>query len=304
MLVSLGAAVAALVALVLAAWQVMPFSQVSEERYLAVVSDKLAMLRASKGARGRVVLIGGSGTAFSVSAETLGRRLGRPVLNGGIQASVGLRNLLDLYLSQLDPEHDLVVLLPEFDAIKADERTSPTWCDVVYLRRDMRGLAARPRCAPQILQRSAEELRHLASGTRTDDPVYRRSGFNAVGDLTAHLALDPPAPDLSGYREPELGEAQLAAFEEHVRQTLIARGFAVVYVPAAIPASACARESARLQALIDRLARLSTLATRRHRLADYCLAPQLFFDNAGHLDRDGRKLQTARVLSALAELER
>jgi len=298
-LIALASVIAGLFALGIAAWQVIPLSPVSKERYLAAVEDHLAMLEASRGAQGRIVLVGGSGTAFSVSAEELAEELGRPVYNGGIQASIGVRNLLDLYLPHLDPEHDLIVLLPEPDLIADDRRHSTTWCDVVYLRRDLRGLAERPRCLPNILDRTWQEARHHLDGTRITDPVYRRSAFNAVGDVTAHLGLERPAPDLSDYRFPDFAGGELERFSAYVHEELTDRGFAVLYVPAAIPRTACERSPTRVAAFAAAMDGLTTggpmMRDFETEMAPFCLASDLFFDGAGHLDADGRALHTGNV---------
>lgn len=285
----------------LAVWQAMPFSPVSEGRYLAAVDDHLSMLAASKGEEGRVILLGGSGVAFSISAETLGEELGRPVYNGGIQASIGIRNLIDLYAPHLDPQNDLIVLVPELELIADDARYTATWCDVVFLRKDFGALAARPRCVPHILHRSYQEVRHHMTGNTASDPVYRRSGFNAVGDLTSHLSRNPGEPDFSGYTFPDVTEAKLAQFEDYIRGTLIERGFEVLYVPPAAPETACQIAPKRMQSMIDRLAKLSTGNPPEYGSNDYCLPPEMFFDLAGHLNREGREGQTERVRRALAD---
>jgi hypothetical protein len=298
-LITLACVIAALFALGIAAWQVIPLSPVSKERYLAAVEDHLTMFERSKGEKGRIVLIGGSGTAFSVSAERLSEELGRPVYNGGIQASIGVRNLIDLYLPHLDPEHDLIVLLPEPDLIADDRRYSTTWCDVLYLRKDLAGLAARPRCLPNILDRTWAEAGHHLDGSRITDPVYRRSAFNTVGDVTAHLGLDRPSPDLSNYRFPEFAGGEIERFAAYVREELTGRGFAVLYVPAAIPRNACERSPAEVEAFVTAMDDLTTgggvISDFATEMASFCLASDLFFDGAGHLDEDGRALHTGNV---------
>jgi hypothetical protein len=298
-LLALAGAIVAIVAAGISAWQVMPLSPVSTQRYLAAVEDHLAMLEASRGEEGRIVLVGGSGTAFSVSAERLTQELGRPVYNGGIQASIGVRNLIDLYLPHLDPERDLIVLLVEPDLLTEDERYSLTWCDVLYLTKDLAGLAMRPRCLPNILDRTRQEVQHHASGTRITDPVYRRSAFNARGDVTAHLALDRPAPDLSGYEFPPLDAGEVERFSAYVREELLGRGFDVLYVPAAIPEGACERSQDRVVALHRALGELTTggpvMRDIAAEMGAFCLAPDLFFDGAGHLDAEGRALHTGNV---------
>lgn len=284
---------------VIALWQVIPFTPVSEGRYLATVDDHLAMLERSKGQEGRIILIGGSGAAFSISAETLGEELDRPVYNGGIQAGIGFRNLMDLYAPHLDPEHDLIVLLPELELLAEDERYSSIWCDVVFLRKDLSRLVGQPRCVPHVIHRTYQEVRHHLSGNKAVDEVYRRSGFNAVGDLTSHLTIDRSAPDFSEYRLPDITPAELDRFETYVQEKLIERGFEVIYVPAAMPEPACRWRD--VDAIAAQLSALSSIADVRHDLSRFCLPAELFFDGAGHLNREGRVMQTENVRAALAK---
>ncbi len=282
----------------IALWQAMPFTPVSEGRYLAAVDDHLAMLERSKGQDGRIILIGGSGAAFSISAETLGEELGRPVYNGGIQAGIGFRNLMDLYAPHLDPEHDLIVLLPELELLAEDQRYSAIWCDVIYLRKDLAQLIGQPRCVPHVIHRTYQEVRHHLTGNTAVDEVYRRSGFNAVGDLTSHLTIDRPPPDFGNYQLPDITPENLDRFEAYVDDMLVANGFSVLYVPAAMPEPAC-----RWRDVDAITARLSALGARdgvQHDLARFCLPAELFFDGAGHLNREGRVVQTANVRAALA----
>ncbi|MEL6529905.1 MAG: hypothetical protein AAFQ27_08075 [Pseudomonadota bacterium] len=298
-LIALVAVFVALNLVLVALWQAIPFSPVSEGRYLAAVDDHLAMLERSKGEEGRIILIGGSGAAFSISAEILGEQLERPVFNGGIQAGIGFRNLMDLYAPHLDSENDLIVLLPELELLAEDERYSAIWCDVVYLRKDLSNLVGQPRCLPHVIHRTYQEVRHHITGNTAVDEVYRRSGFNSVGDLTSHLAIDRPQPDFSAYHPPLATPEELGRFEAYVQDNLIERGFDVLYIPAAMPKPAC--RSREVDSIAAQLSALSTADFVQHDLDQFCLPAELFFDGAGHLNRQGRIVQTANVRAALAK---
>ncbi|MEM9500353.1 MAG: hypothetical protein AAF941_00775 [Pseudomonadota bacterium] len=300
---SLAALLAVFVALNLiglSLWQAMPLSKVSEQRYLAAAKDHVEMLRESKGEEGRIILIGGSGAAFSISAERLSEELERPVYNGGIQAGIGFRNLMDMYADHLDPEKDLIVLLPEPELLAGEARYSQVWCDVVFLGKDTERLLGQPRCLPNILHRTYQDVRHHMAGTDTVDPVYRRSGFNAVGDLTSHLEIDRSAPDFSAYDLPNLSGGQLTLFSDYARTQLAERGIDLLYIPAAMPKAACRRSPDRIATMIAELEKLTTDGPVPAEMEDFCLAPNLFFDGAGHLNKGGRELQTANVRKQLA----
>jgi hypothetical protein len=303
-LAALVALFAGIIMLGLGAWQAIALTPVSSGRYLAAAEDHVRMLERSKGAQGRIVLLGGSGTAFSVSAEDLSARFDRPIINGGIQAGIGMRNLIDLYAPQLDPENDLIVLLPEPELLTGESRYSQVWCDVLFLRKDIAGVRSQPRCVPNILHRTWQEARHHVSGADAIDPVYRRSGFNRFGDLVSHLKIDRPVPDFSGYDLPDIPPANVAKVAGYARQELIQRGFEVLYIPAAMPEVACERSPERVAALLDELGRLTTggpvMRDVTTEMARFCLASDLFFDGAGHLNATGRIVQTESVAAHLA----
>ncbi|MEM6474685.1 MAG: hypothetical protein AAF687_00815 [Pseudomonadota bacterium] len=301
-LIALAAVFVALNAIALGIWQALPLSKVSEGRYLAAVEDHLAMLRDSKGEKGRVILLGGSGVAFSISAESLSEQLDRPVYNGGIQASIGIRNLIDLYEPHLDPENDLIVLVPELELIASDARYSATWCDVVFLRKDWSNLTGRPRCVPHILHRTYQDIRHHISNTNATDPVYRRSGFNAVGDLTSHLGIESAPTDFGDYTMPDVTDAKLNSFKAYVQTNLIDKGFDVLYVPAAMPVAACEANRERISRIAASLGKLSYFEGAADEIDRFCLEHHLFFDGAGHLNREGRVIQTENVRNALAQV--
>ena len=298
-LLALGAFVLGLLSLGLAAWLAMPLSPVSSQRYLAAIDDKIAMLERTKGEEGRIILIGGSGAAFSISAEELTKELDRPVYNAGLQATAGLRNLVDLYAPHLDPHQDLVVLLPEPQMLASDDRYSQTWCDILFLRKDTVGLGRQLRCVPMVLWRTWQEGQHHWKGTDTVDGVYRRSGFNAFGDLTSHLDKDRDPPDLSDYDHPQIPAAKLDTIIDEVGATLSSRGVRTLYVPAAMPAAGCKKSPQRIDAMAQDLARLTTGPASAPDVSPHCLGEELFFDGAGHLNARGREIQTAAVAAAI-----
>lgn len=284
----------------LAVWLLLPPSQVSKERYLATINDHIAMLRTTKGEPGRIVILGGSGVAFSISAEALSKKLDRPVYNGGIQASIGLRNMTDTYLPHLDPANDLIVIVPELELINGDRLFSRTYCDALFLMERADLLAGRPRCIPAVIHRTWQEARNFLNDSKVSDPVYQRSGFNSRGDMVAHLSVEKPVPDLSDYEIPLLREERFRTVERYIDETLTGQGFDVIVLPAALPDSACRRDGADVRASFARISSMNRGRLPPQDIRKYCLAEQLFYDGPGHLNGRGRALQTENVREQLA----
>ncbi|NLG36274.1 MAG: hypothetical protein GX548_13070 [Lentisphaerae bacterium] len=88
--------------------------------YLAAYADKLARLESLPPPR--VILIGGSATAFGVDSAALEDALGRPVINLGLHAATGMDFQLNTVRSRLGAG-DLVLLSLEYETLDAFSRT-------------------------------------------------------------------------------------------------------------------------------------------------------------------------------------
>jgi hypothetical protein len=66
----------------------------------------------------RIIAVGGSGTLFSFDSEMATRRIGRPVVNFGTHAGLGLPYILDRAGRLLHPG-DVVLLAPEYELLQS-----------------------------------------------------------------------------------------------------------------------------------------------------------------------------------------
>ena len=63
--------------------------------------------------KGKVILVGGSNLLYGVNSEYLEKLIQRPVVNMGLQGSIGLRYMLNEIKPYVSPG-DIVILLPEY----------------------------------------------------------------------------------------------------------------------------------------------------------------------------------------------
>jgi hypothetical protein len=90
---------------------------------------------AEKAPAPRVFAVGGSGTLFSLDTVELSRRLGRPVINYGTHAGLGLGYILDRVVQIVRPG-DLVLLFPEHELLQQSaEPTQLTIGEVAFYDR-------------------------------------------------------------------------------------------------------------------------------------------------------------------------
>ena len=93
-----------------------------KKTYLAALSDKAALLKSTD--QPKIVLIGGSGVAFNLSAELLEQEFPEyRVVNFGLYAGLGTTVMLDLALPDLH-KGDIVVFSPELSV-----QTLSDWLD-------------------------------------------------------------------------------------------------------------------------------------------------------------------------------
>ena len=157
------------------------------ESYYAALQDKQMILRDTPSENGRVILLGGSGVAFSVNSALLEREIGRPVVNFGLYAAFGSRYIFDLAAEEIHAG-DLVILCPELssqtcslyfgaDAFLQASENAPAL---------LKGL--RPSDLPKIYAAFPDyivkKLGFLAENKEIrPDGVYKRSAFDDRGDL-------------------------------------------------------------------------------------------------------------------------
>lgn len=165
--------------------------------YFAALGDKAALL-ARGSEQNRIILVGGSNTAWGLSAKDLGGKLGRPVINTGISAALGLDVILDFPAAYLRPG-DVVVLSLEYEQYDEDTRHDDTiWAATPYLKGlPIRVASLQPvYIADRFLQYVGVARDHLSNlnnpKLQEENKLYSRDSFNERGDMIAHYGLPSP----------------------------------------------------------------------------------------------------------------
>ncbi len=84
-----------------------------EKTFLGEFDNKVERLYSVEGEK--IVVIGGSSTAFGVDAKLLEETLGRPVINFGLYATLGTKTMLDFSRGAIG-EGDIIIIAPEMNA--------------------------------------------------------------------------------------------------------------------------------------------------------------------------------------------
>ncbi len=274
-----------------------------EDTILRAVSDKEDLLRRTEGPK--IVFVGGSSLGFGLDSSLVDAAFPEhAVVNMGLQGSIGLRYML----AQVTPyigSGDVVVLNLEFPQLLGMAMGDDALLTVWQAHPEGRAYVDHPlqywkmaRNLPLVLSRRVEGRIRNRFGAES---VYRRSGFNAYGDVVSHL--DEPGSDqtgkqlLPGYDLDDFDEGAvrlLNAFGETCRS----RGAKVFLLYPAITEHHAHENRTFLEAYDERL-RTSLEIGFLCRPEEAAQADDTFYDTVYHLDRQGRAERTQRIIAWL-----
>lgn len=297
-------------ALILAVHAVSPVSNRNQKNYLFAALDMKEKLIATNDGRKRILLVGGSSIGWSVSAEQLSLKYGVEVINLGVDAGIGYRNIWNLYKEYTRPDSDIIVLSPEFQMIDRDSTTSRVFCDVVFLSKSLSFMLNNRSCIPIIALRTIVDFFYSFLPDLPVSDVYNRFAFNDYGDVVSHLGKRNREFDLFEAADfMQISDKDLSKYEAFVEENLIAKGYGVMVIPTVIPRSSCGGDIEQLSRIQDRLSRLSTFDLTSLDRKEYCYPDRMFFNTAYHMNEQGRQKRTKMVgqyleLAIAKQLER
>lgn len=258
----------------------------------------------------KILIVGGSNTAFGVDSRALGNALGMPVVNLGLHAGLGLEYILD-EARQFVEAGDIVVVSPEYEQFYGgqiwgrQQLVELAWLHPPSLRfmttpRQISALAAG---FPPVFQ---DRLRSLwldirSPGRQKGHAVYHRDAFNEHGDVISHLDVVtdrvveemPLLRDTTDGFNPDVIRA-LDEFHDDVRD----RGARAFVMLPTIPAHHYRLRRDAVDAIYERL-RDDGEAPVLGSPAEQVGPDDHFFDTAYHLSREGRAAQTRRLIGLL-----
>ena len=157
------------------------------ETYLAALPDKAAALKAADSPK--VVLVGGSGTAFDTDCALLKEETGLESVNLGLYAGLGTTVMLEMALPDI-ASGDIVVFSPELNPQTLSDHFDPSFlwqaCETdlgLLFRLDPSRLEGMVSAFPLYAARKARAFL-LGEGIEPEG-VYSRAAFTLAGDVKA-----------------------------------------------------------------------------------------------------------------------
>jgi hypothetical protein len=287
-----------------------------ETNFFARIVEKHQRLAATPPPR--IILLGGSNVPFGFQSEVMEKSLGRPVVNMGLAAGLGV----DFMLADIEPElrrGDLVVLSLEYDHFARGAGHGGGFDASVLQQtlifRPQGFLALRPiHFRKMILDRGLILLGEIARhGLHIGQPVRRgdqpeersaRAGFNQWGDLVGHR--NEPSrisrESLEGaplvVRQPDFpNKALLRTIRDFVQRSQ-KRGIRVAYTFPPKPIATLHRDAGLAEQVAAALRQIPDLILLDSP-QDQAYPADQFFDTANHLTSAGATARTAKVSAAL-----
>lgn len=273
--------------------------------FLGALAPKYERLNAVE--EPKIILVGGSSTAFGLDSGLLEETVGMPVVNFGLYASLGTKLMLDLSRTGIN-EGDIIVLAPEVEAQTLSLYFNPesTW----------QAVEAKPSMLLHIgtddwgamlgayFDYLGNKISYAKTATPDPDGVYNSRNFNAYGDInyerpynTMLLGYDPNMSiNLS---EEIVDEAFIDYVNDYVAYAE-KKGATVYYSFPPMNADALAEGTTdeSIYAFYDYLSRNldCTVISNPH---DYIYAADYFYDTNFHLNDSGVVLRTAALAADL-----
>jgi len=156
------------------------------KKYLAAYYIKINRLKETSGKK-RLILLGGSATAFSLSSEMLRDSLHMEVVNCGLHADAGLNNEVDFFYKYFNKKTDIIVILPEYDIMTKFEQDYKSEVSI-YTKSLMPVAFPDPFVWTYFLQRNNPVTYLKEILVSRDYTVYHKDNFNKYGDISHYPA--------------------------------------------------------------------------------------------------------------------
>ncbi len=165
-----------------------------KNHYIASTIDKENRLKNIKSPK--IILIGGSGTAYSINSKTIEDTLKMPVVNMAVAYGVGLTFMLEEIKNEIK-EGDKIIIFPEYDLpLVGNTKLLTLLNDLNPEASKYYGFNALDWLKFGIynFQRVGSSLFYKIKNSEITDSTTLRTAFDSHGDMIAHLNLPKIRP--------------------------------------------------------------------------------------------------------------
>jgi hypothetical protein len=281
------------------------------QHYIAASIDKQRLLAQQESPR--IVFVGGSNLAFGLDSVAVANETSFKPVNMGLHVELGLDFILHEAKSGLR-NGDVVVLSPEYELFGVDYSGGG---EILYTAVEQHMANLQHFSSPSVLRITDNgflllsqildyDYRCLTKGKLGYDPtdpknVYRRSAFNAYGDVIAHYGMprkEFPFPKLDSKvnsRTIKRTISRLLDFQQWCQQN----GIRVVFTFPTVPEQYMQQNRSSVMAIKDAVQSLAIPVLSTPEEMTFPLDD--FFDTPYHLTETGIGKRTTILISRLKE---
>ena len=284
----------------------------NQQSYYAALTDKIEILTSTTSPR--IIIVGGSNTAFGIDSELLQMKSGYNVVNMGLNGNLGMRFMLHTIEPFLQ-QGDIVLIMPEFDSIvSTNESIGPAYVQVLLTNPRLARYIHSPQEVYYFLKlfpyTYTEAIKTMAADyfekgcivCENEERIYYRSAFNSYGDIVSHETIHPVWEIGHLYlsvREDDRNVQRFVDILNDFHRKTLAKEITILLAYPPTPAAGD-------QNTVDTLTLLDARLTSELRI-DVIGKPEeawysraLFFDKLYHLNIEGRALNTQRIIQQIS----
>ncbi len=274
-------------------------SKATSTEYLAAMADKHQS--AKKITTPKILLAGGSNLVFGIDSEQLTAALGKPVLNLGLHAQLGLSFILN-ELKDVATQGDVIIL--SIEHIMPLEGNKKLQQMVAYYH-------------PKALTYSSGKQKSLRNtflnnhhihykktmmqylNLEKKDPIYTRGTFNSYGDGTNHLTMTLPNKLGSKTQISTDKGAEIKLLNDFYTYTQ-QKGITVLFSYGAYAKSEYLKNK-KIVTQFDEQIRQHLHIAIISSATDFVYPDAYFFDSVYHLNKKGRTIHTQKLITKLLQ---
>lgn len=297
----------ALVSGVLGAALAIPNPMLTKDSLFAAIRDKHQLLDTRPSPK--IVLVGGSNVVFGTNTPRIEQALGRPAINAGLHARLGLKFMLDDVADPLQ-SGDVLVVTPEYEQLTGwfygGRELTALLIDVYPEGRKHLSFSQAVVLSQFVPMHAASKLLHArwtdqGIQARYENPgIYHRSSFNTHGDVIAHWSEERRPFSPAAASTPRTPDLPAIHYLRDIHDALRQRGVRMILLPPGLQKTSFDN----MRPIIDRLSELLqeegipfAADPARYRLDD-----ALCFDSPYHFTEQGVDQRTTLVIEDLKRL--
>lgn len=260
----------------------------------------------------RIIVTGGSNIAFGIDSKLMEEKFGIPVINHGLVVGLGVAPVKELR-DYIQPGDIIIISLEYYNfsdkvAFFGYPNYLSDWIEffpkrIKYLPDPISDI---PNLFTMMLQRKVNrQLNYYLYGGSLDQfrEIYTGDQFNDRGDFTGHLTRNPvEQPEISSSAYPINILDEAYAFLAEFNRYAITKGARVYYEPQPNRQINCEATGDKQLERFYKILQKETAIPVLTPLDQLCLPDEYFFDTPYHLNVDGRKIRTVRLIENLSRM--